>query len=123
MKLTRRQWACALLCSLAAGSAYAQSAVSEVAQQQDLAKSDLAIAASTAPQALREFVRQTGLQVLFEFDAVRNYTTHAVRGRLDPSEAIALMLAGTGLAFEFVNERTISVRPVPLPKDTEVAGR
>jgi hypothetical protein len=60
---------------------------------------------------------------LFEFDAVRHHTTHAVRGRLDPSEAIARMLAGTGLAFEFVNERTISVRPVPLPKDTEVAGR
>jgi iron complex outermembrane recepter protein len=118
MILNRRRWACGLLCFLAAGSATAQSAVSELTRRQDLE-----IAASTAPQALREFVRQTGLQVLFEFDAVRHHTTHAVRGRLDPSEAIALMLSGTGLAFEFVNERTISVRPVPLPKDAEVAGR
>jgi iron complex outermembrane receptor protein len=116
--LTRRECLVGLLGALGAGVAGAQSAVSEMARRQDLK-----IAAGTAPQALREFVRQTGLQVLFEFDAVRHHTTHAVRGRLDPSEAIARMLAGTGLAFEFVNERTISVRPVPLPKDTEVAGR
>jgi hypothetical protein len=108
---TRRQWVGGLLCVLAVGAVRAQS------------KSDLEIAAGTAPQALREFVRQTGMQVLFEFDAVRHHTTRPVRGRLEPSEAIAVMLAGTGLAFEFVNDRTISVRPVPLPKDTEVAGR
>lgn len=120
MMLTRRQWVSGLLCALATGAACSQSAVSEGGR---LAKPDLEIAAGTAPQSLREFVRQTGLQVLFEFDAVRHHTTHAVSGRLDPTEAIALMLAGTGLAFEFVNERTISVRPLPLPKDTEVAGR
>ncbi len=119
MQTTRRQWVYGLLCALGAGAAGAQSAVSEPARR----TSSLEIAAGTAPQSLREFVRQTGMQVLFEFDAVRHHTTRAVRGRLDPSKAIALMLAGTGLAFEFVNERTISVRPVPLAKDAEVAGR
>jgi hypothetical protein len=118
MMLSRRQWICSVLCALGTGAAGAQSAVFEGTR-----RSDLEIAAGTAPQSLREFVRQTGLQVLFEFDAVRHHTTHAVSGRLDPSEALALMLAGTGLAFEFVNERTISVRPVPLAKDTELAGR
>ena len=106
-----------LLCALGVGAVGAQSATSE------LAMSELEIEAGTAPQTLREFVRQTGLQVLFEFDAVRHHTTHAVSGRLDPPKAIALMLAGTGLAFEFVNERTISVRPVPVAKDAGVAGR
>lgn len=118
MLASRRQWVSGLLFALAAGAVCAQSAVSE-----GLRRTPLEIAAGTAPQALREFVRQTGMQVLFEFDAVRHHTTHAVRGRLDPSEAIALMLAGTGLAFEFVNDRTISVRPVSLAKETEVAGR
>jgi hypothetical protein len=123
MMLTRRQWLCGVLCALGTGAACAQSAVSEGARRASLSRPDLEIAAGTAPQSLREFVRQTGLQVLFEFDAVRHHTTHAVSGRLDPSEALALMLTGTGLAFEFVNDRTISVRPVPLAKDTEVAGR
>jgi hypothetical protein len=118
MMLARRHWICGLLCALGVGAACAQSSVSEGAR-----RASLEIAAGTAPQSLREFVRQTGLQVLFEFDAVRHHTTRAVSGRLDPSEAIAQMLAGTGLAFEFINDRTISVRPVPLAKDTEVAGR
>jgi hypothetical protein len=121
MMWTRRAGLGGLLSVLCIGTVYAQSAASDAGPRQGLA--DLEIAAGTAPQALREFVRQTGLQVLFEFDAVRHHTTHAVRGRLDPSEAIALMLAGTGLAFEFVNERTISVRPVPLAKEGQVAGR
>jgi hypothetical protein len=71
------------------------------------------IAASTAPQALAEFIHQTGYQVLFDFDAVRNFTTREVTGELDPQEALSRMLVGSGLTFEFINARTISVRPGP----------
>lgn len=69
------------------------------------------IAAGSAPVALREFIRQTGLQVLFEFDVIRHYSTQAVNGELDADEALALMLADSGLTYEFVNDRTITVRP------------
>jgi hypothetical protein len=62
---TRRQWVGGLLCVLAVGAVRAQS------------KSDLEIAAGTAPQALREFVRQTGMQVLFEFDATTRRAPYA----------------------------------------------
>jgi hypothetical protein len=69
------------------------------------------IDAGNALVTLGEFIRQTGLQVLFETDAVRDHTTRAVRGRFDAAEALRLMLEGSGLVFEFINERTIAVRP------------
>jgi hypothetical protein len=71
----------------------------------------LKIEAGTAPAALAEFIRQTGMQVLFRSDALRDCTTHAVSGQYGAAEALALMLDGTGLVFEFVNDRTITVRP------------
>ena len=84
-----------------------------VAPASSLAHLTLRIGAGTAPQALAEFVRQTGLQVLFDFDAIRNITTHEVSGKLDPREALSRMFEGSGLTFEFINERTISVRLLP----------
>jgi len=118
MRLTRRELIAWMLACMGACAAQAQSVVTETPRRQELE-----IAAGAVPQALREFVRQTGLQVLFEFDVVRHHTTHAIRGRFDPSEALSLMLAGSGLGFEFVNERTVSVRPLPLIKTSEVPGR
>lgn len=76
------------------------------------------IAAGAAPAALAEFVRQTGFQVLFDFDAVRDINTHEVIGQLDAEEALSKMFEGSDLTFEFINERTISVRlraPATLP--------
>ena len=78
-----------------------------------LEKQPFNIAASAAPEALTEFIRQTGLQVLFDFDAVRHFITREVSGRLDPEEALQLMFEGSGLTFEFINERTVAVRPGP----------
>jgi hypothetical protein len=72
------------------------------------------IKAGTAIITLAEFVRQTGLQVLFESDAIRNHSTREVRGQFDAAEALGLMLEGSGLTYEFVNERTVTVRPRPV---------
>lgn len=69
------------------------------------------IEAGTAAAALAEFIRQTGLQVLFEADAIRGHNTRAVTGQLEAQEALRVMLEGSGLVFEFINERTVSVRP------------
>jgi hypothetical protein len=80
-----------------------------------LEKLALRISAGTAPVSLAEFVRQTGLQVLFDFDAVQNVTTREVVGQLDAEEALAQMFEGSGLVFEFINERTIAVRRRPSP--------
>jgi hypothetical protein len=73
-------------------------------------KLSVEIDAGNASVTLGEFIRQTGLQVLFETDAIRDHTTRAVRGQFDAAEALHLMLEGSGLTFEFINERTIAVR-------------
>jgi hypothetical protein len=67
------------------------------------------IAAGPAGQALKQFVAQTGLQLLFDFEAVNGLMTRSVSGQLDAAEALKRMLAGTGLAFQFVNDRTVTV--------------
>ena len=79
------------------------------------------IAANAAPVALAEFIRQTGMQVLFDFDAVRPFSTREVIGQLDAREALSVMFEGSGLMFEFINERTIAVRP--RPPETTVASQ
>jgi len=76
----------------------------------------LKIAAGSAPIALSEFIHQTGMQVLFEFDAVRNHSTRAVSGQFAAAEALAAMLEGSGLVYEFVNDRTFTVRPRALTR-------
>jgi hypothetical protein len=78
-------------------------------------KHRLKIAAAAAPVALTELIRQTGLQVLFEFDAIHPFVAHEVDGELNADEALGLMLDGSGLTYQFVNERTVSVRPVTPP--------
>jgi secretin/TonB-like protein len=79
------------------------------------------IKAGSAIITLAEFVRQTGLQVLFESDAIRNHSTREVRGQFEAAEALGLMLEGSGLTYEFVNERTVTVRPRPVV--TRPAGK
>jgi iron complex outermembrane recepter protein len=81
-----------------------------------LRKLRLQIDAGIASVTLAEFIRQTGLQVLFETDAIHGHTTRAVSGQLNADEALRVMLDGSGLMFEFINERTIAVRPQPLAR-------
>jgi hypothetical protein len=89
-------------------------------QPSRLEKRTFKISAATAPEALAEFIRQSGLQVLFDFDAIHTIITHEVSGQLEPAEALTRMFEGSGLTFEFINERTISVRPRPaLPSPAE----
>jgi hypothetical protein len=85
-----------------------------------LKKLSLHISAGNAPVTLAEFVRQTGLQVLFDFDAIRTATTREINGRHDPREALSLMFEGSDLTFEFINPRTIAVRP-RVPEPTVIA--
>lgn len=99
-----------LKCSIAATAALMQPASPSAVP----GKLRLRIAAGSAPPALAQFVRQTGVQVLFELDAIRGHQTRAVDGWFEPGEALQVMLEGSGLTFEFVNQRTISVHPLVL---------
>jgi outer membrane receptor protein involved in Fe transport len=70
------------------------------------------IPAGEAAMELREFAKQSGLQLLFDFTAVKSIKTHAVVGQYEPDAALKEMLRGTGLDFERVNSQTVAVRQV-----------
>lgn len=70
-------------------------------------------AGSAAHTLIREFADQTGLQLLVDFEEIRNLDTPAVTGQLTASETLARMLEGTRLTFEFVNEWTVAIVPKP----------
>ncbi len=68
------------------------------------------IPAGDAAQALRDFSAQSGLQMLFEYRSVKGHQTRALSGEFDAQSALAALLRDSGLAFEFVNERTVAIR-------------
>jgi iron complex outermembrane receptor protein len=73
------------------------------------------IPSTDAAGALTEFSTQSGLQVLFDYEAVQGVRTVAISGRHDVHEALRQLLAGTGLTFREVNENTVSiVRAAPV---------
>lgn len=59
------------------------------------------IPAGHAPQTLRQFYLQSQVRVLYLADAVKGVQTQAVSGELEVSDALAQMLQGTGLSYEF----------------------
>jgi iron complex outermembrane recepter protein len=71
-------------------------------------------ASETAPRpldaALQSFARQSGLQLIYVSDATRGRTTRGSGAGATVEEALTNLLAGTGLSFEFLNERTVEIR-------------
>ena len=70
---------------------------------------DFNIAAQDAAGGLAQFSEQAHLQLLFDFDAVQGIRTQPVDGHLRVTDALGRLLNGTGLTFEVINERTISI--------------
>ena len=67
------------------------------------------IAAQPLAQALSDFAAQTGLQVVYVSSIAANQHSKGAPRGLPPSEALESLLAGTGLRFEYVNERTVRI--------------
>src|SRR3954463_10115199 len=70
------------------------------------------IDAGDAVRTLNEFSRQSSLQLLFDYNVVTGRRTHAVSGDLPAIVALQKMLEDTGLSFEYVNDRTLSIAAV-----------
>jgi len=67
------------------------------------------IEAGEAPTTLNQYCQQSDKQVLFDYQELRHRRTHSVVGMLTPSEALKLLLQGTDLVAESVNEQTLAV--------------
>jgi iron complex outermembrane receptor protein len=84
------------------------------------------IAPQPLARALREFARQSGLQFVYVAEVTRGRRTRGVPEALPADRALAVLLAGTGLAHEYVNARTVEivhapVRPAPAPAERTAA--
>jgi outer membrane receptor protein involved in Fe transport len=67
------------------------------------------IKAKPVPQAVNDIGRIAGLSVVFRENRPISATGNPVRGRLSAEQALATMLAGTGLGYSFSNPTTVQV--------------
>jgi iron complex outermembrane receptor protein len=79
------------------------------------------IAAQPMPQALKRFAAQAHLQLLFDYKAVEALKTSAVRGRFEARDALGMLLRGTGLTFQQVNDHTIAIKTSKTTSDEQAA--
>ena len=83
-------------------------------------QADMTLTASIAPQpvaaALAEFAQQTGLQFVYVSQVVEARASKGARAGLSLADALTELLDGTGLTFQFLNERTVRIfEPVAVP--------
>jgi outer membrane receptor protein involved in Fe transport len=67
------------------------------------------IPAEPLAQALEAFARQTGLQLVYLSAVMGDQRSHAVPAGVGAPEALARMLEGTGLKFEYLTPRSIRI--------------
>ena len=65
-------------------------------------------------RALESFANQTGLQLVYVSGVVRNQRAHAVPPGLSASEALARLLEGTNLTFQFLTPRSVRIVATPV---------
>jgi len=62
--------------------------------------------------ALREYSRQTGMQLLYSAEILAGKVAPTTVGRsLTPELALKTLLAGSGLRYSFLNSRTVALQP------------
>jgi|HubBroStandDraft_1064217.scaffolds.fasta_scaffold00086_48 iron complex outermembrane receptor protein len=98
----------------------APAAYAEVHQATALAAD---IPAQPLAQALAAFARQTGLQLVYVSGVVRGQRSHAVSAGLGPNEALARVLEGTGLKFEYLTPQSIRIIAVVVGPPREAATK
>lgn len=79
--------------------------------------------ASPAPTALKQFISQSGVQLLYAAKEISGVTTNPVRGHFTASEAVKRLLADTGLIAIETENGAIAVNRVPLPNAQWVAQK
>ncbi len=70
----------------------------------DKEKLTIDISEGFAAATLKEFARQTEVEIVFDLRSVYGVKTNAVNGEYDPDSALRMMLDGTPLGVDFENE-------------------
>ncbi|NYZ24030.1 TonB-dependent receptor [Azospirillum oleiclasticum] len=74
---------------------------------------DFAIAAQALDGAVTAFGRQSGWQVSVDQPVLAGRTSPGVNGRMAPRDALARLLAGTGVVWRMTDSRTVVLEPAP----------
>src|SRR5690242_6307193 len=80
------------------------------------------IEAQPVADALTTLARQSGLQIIYGADVVRGRQSNGAPAGLSTEEALAKVLEGTGLSFEFLNPRTVTISSAAGGKPTAQNG-
>jgi iron complex outermembrane receptor protein len=71
---------------------------------------DIKLQAQSLSSALREFARQTGIQIAIQSELTGGKIAPALNGKYEPIDALAMLLNGTGLTAYRVNANTYGIR-------------
>ncbi|MDB6092631.1 MAG: hypothetical protein JWM32_193 [Verrucomicrobia bacterium] len=74
--------------------------------------------AQPAPAALQLFIQQSGAEVLFLHDELASVRSHAVKGDMEPLEALKKLLEGTGFEVTQKAPNAFVVKQADIPKTT-----
>jgi iron complex outermembrane recepter protein len=81
------------------------------------------IPAASALETFKAFAEQSGVQLLYSVESVKDVRTNAVKGDFTPTEAIRVMLADTGLDGQSTRTGAIAVNRNPLPNAERATPR
>lgn len=115
----RRNFHVAMLTTAGAGL-LAPVAVS--AQDVRSEKRQFSIPAEPLGDALRRYMRQSGIQVSYKSSLAEGRTSSAVNGEATAAEALDRLLSGTGLSFRFITPATVSLERAPNAADAPAVG-
>ena len=71
---------------------------------------ELRITAQPLDEALQEFSRQSGMQVIYFSGLTDGIQSPGVNGKYTVTAALQALLAGSGLRFHVINARTVQIR-------------
>jgi len=81
------------------------------------------VAAQPLTQALSDFANQTGLQLIYVSEIAETLASKGASQGLAAPDALRQLLAGTGLGFEFLNDRTVRIFAGPSCASPSGCGR
>jgi hypothetical protein len=106
-RLDWRSWSCVLFACLA------WTLNTRAAEQNaDPIEIDWRIAAQPLDEALQEFSRQGGLQLIYLSSLTKGVQSPGVSGTYTVAAALARLLAGSGLSFRMLNAQTVAIDKV-----------
>ncbi len=86
--------------------------LSGTAESQAAAKKQTDIPSQGLGLALQSLARERSFQLVYVSEEVDALNTQGAIGEFTPEEALAKLLAGTGLTFKYLNEHTVTILPV-----------